>query len=192
MKTRRRIGAFAAAALASGLIGLVASPSYAADSSMDELGPGPSRIDVGITADGYADTPEVQKLKSLVGTQTPAEIEQIQRQGALGKSVQLLYAEDGTVTAAYIATSPKASVRAVSPVGPGCTRTSACVRTKQGVPYGFTGKGTLSTKIPNAISGYAGYDGLSTNFWNGNTAYVARPGVTVNLPSVTMTKINRY
>lgn len=192
MKTRRTTGAFAAIALASGLIGLIASPSYAADSGIAELGAGASRSDVAISADGYADTPEVAKLKSLVGTQTPAEIEQIQRQGALGKNVQVLYAEDGTITAAYVAASPKVSVRAVSPVGPGCTKTSACVRTKQGVPYGFTGKGVLSTKIPNAISGYAGYDGLSTNFWSGNTAYVARPGVTVNLPSFTMTKINRF
>jgi hypothetical protein len=198
MSTRRKIGSFAAAAaLTVSLVGLVSAPSYAADSGVTSLGTGASSGAVQTTPDGYADTPEVRKLKSLVGTQTQAEILAIQEQGASGADVQALAGEDGTIIAAYVKAKPSVHVLAVSPVGPGCTsdgptnKASACVRTTSGTPYGYTGGGTLKTNIKSAKTGFAGNDGYDTGFWTGNQVALALRGVTVNLASKTITSIVR-
>lgn len=198
MSTRRKIGSFAAAAaLTVSLVGLVSAPSYAADSGVTSLGTGASSGAVQTTPDGYADTPEVRKLKSLVGTQTQAEILAIQEQGASGADAQALAGEDGTIIAAYVKAKPSVHVLAVSPVGPGCTsdgptnKASACVRTTSGTPYGYTGGGTLKTNIKSAKTGFAGNDGYDTGFWTGNQVALALQGVTVNLASKTITSIVR-
>jgi len=116
MSTQRKVGAFAATtAFTVGLIGIVAAPSYATDSSMTSLGSGTSAAEVSTTPDGYADTPEVRKLKSLVGTQTQEEILAIQKQGAIGADVQVLAANDGSILAAYVKSEPSIGVRSVKP-----------------------------------------------------------------------------
>lgn len=139
----------------------------------------------------------MRKLKSLVGTQTPEEILAIQEQGATGADVQVLAGEDGSILAAYVKAKPSVQVLAVKPDGVGCTsdgpsnKASACVKTKSGTPYGYTGGGTLKTNIKNAVTGFAGRDGYDTGFWSGDKVALALQGNTLNLASKTITSIVR-
>lgn len=59
----------------------------------------------------------VGKLKSLVGTRSPEQIEDIQKLGATGADVEVLSAFNGAAIAAYVASKPSVSALAVSPVG---------------------------------------------------------------------------
>jgi len=59
----------------------------------------------------------VGKLKSLVGTRSPEQIEDIQKLGATGADVEVLSAPNGAAIAAYVASKPSVSALAVSPVG---------------------------------------------------------------------------
>ncbi|MDD1385452.1 MULTISPECIES: hypothetical protein [Curtobacterium] len=81
------------------------------------------------------------QLQALAGTQTEAEIHQVEWSG--GQVYLLVDGATGKVTAAYKPNS-RVHTDALSFSSPGCTSTSLCMTTTSSVPYGYTGTGSLS------------------------------------------------
>ena len=123
-------------------------------------------------------------MERLSDTQSRAEIDALVNGTA---PVRLLVnAATGTVEAAA-----PINARALTPVGPGCTQSSACMRTNSGVPYGLTGTGTKTGSWKKIIRVSAG--DRRTSFWASNgMAYEYRAGsdVVMNV-TVTITKVQR-
>ena len=82
------------------------------------------------------------QLEKLVGTQSPNEIHAIATSG--GKVQVLVDSSTGKVIAALKPATNPFTGMALSPVGPGCTLTSLCMKTTSNLPYGYTGTGSLS------------------------------------------------
>lgn len=129
-KKSRRLASFG---VALGLAIAIAVPATA--SAATGLRASPTVSDAPDTAQYDA------QLRALVGTQTDAEIHQLEWSG--GRVYLLVDGTSGKVTAAY---KPSARVHtdALSFSGPGCTSTSLCMTTTSSVPYGYTGTGSLS------------------------------------------------
>lgn len=124
------------------------------------------------------------RLSALRGTQSPAEAEAILEGG--GNVQALVDPETGAVLAAF-----RSSTRALTPVTPGCTPTSACMKTSTGIPYAYTGTGTRTGTWKNIISVGAGDRRTSYTASNG-AAYNYNKGVTIRWGSpVTVVKISR-
>ncbi|WFR66293.1 hypothetical protein P9139_15515 [Curtobacterium flaccumfaciens] len=128
--------------------------------------------------------PSKRTLEQLSEVQTRAEID------ALVDStvpVRLLVdAATGRVEAAV-----PISARALTPVGPGCTSTSVCMKTNSGVPYGLTGSGTKTGSWKKIIRISSG--DRRTSFWASNGMayeYRANSDVVMNV-TVTVTKVQR-
>ena len=122
------------------------------------------------TADSYWG-PIDAKLHSLEGTQSAAAIDQLM---AGGGNVQALVDPDtGETLAAF-----RMSERALTPVAPGCSTTSACMVSSTNVPYGYSGSGTRTSKWLNIVrvsagdrrTGYAASNGAAYNYNPGVTA----------------------
>ncbi|SBN63673.1 hypothetical protein GA0004736_2611 [Curtobacterium sp. 9128] len=133
-------------------------------------------------AEGYAAIDA--RLAALQETQSTADAERIL---ASGGNVQALVDPDtGEVLAAF-----RSSARALTPVTPGCTTTSACMTSSSGVPYGYTGSGTRTGSWKNIVrvgagdrrTSYAASNGAAYNYSAGVTISWARP--------VTVVKISR-
>lgn len=120
---------------------------------------------------------EDQHLEALQGHQSAAEIEALE---SSGRPVTVLLDEHGRHVAAIETPGSPFGARAISPVGPGCSVSSACV-TAGGVPYGYKGTGTRAVSHPSTTRVFAGDH--STGFWVGDTIHLARPGVTLKFPS---------
>jgi len=133
---------------------------------------------------GAGSAPSVSALERLSETQSRAEID------ALVDStvpVSLLVdAETGTVQAAA-----PISTRALTPIGPGCTADSVCMRTNTGVPYGLSGSGTKTGSWKKVLRISSG--DRTTSFWASNGMayeYRARSNIVMNV-TVTITKVQR-
>ncbi|MFJ4074420.1 hypothetical protein [Curtobacterium sp. NPDC089991] len=123
-------------------------------------------------------------LTDLRGTQSHAEIDAVM-QGAA--PVEALADPDtGDILAAMSVRS-----RALTPVGPGCTSTSACMLRSSGGPYGLTGTGT-KTGTWRGVTGVKS-GSRRTSFWASNgMAYEYRAGASVTwTKAVTVTKVSR-
>ncbi|WP_139200643.1 hypothetical protein [Curtobacterium sp. MMLR14_010] len=124
------------------------------------------------------------RLSALRETQSPAEAAAILEGG--GNVQALVDPDTGAALAAF-----RSSARALVSVGPGCTTTSACMRSSTGIPYGYTGTGTKSGTWKNIIrvgagdrrTSYAASNGAAYNYNAGVNIEWARP--------VTVVKISR-
>ncbi|TCK61223.1 hypothetical protein [Curtobacterium sp. PhB136] len=124
------------------------------------------------------------RLAALRGTQSPEAFEKIVDRG--GNVQALVDPDSGEVLAAYTA-----STRALTPVTPGCTTTSACMTSSTGVPYGYTGTGTRTGTWKNIVRVAAGDRRTSYSASNG-AAYNYSAGVAVSWSKpVTVVKISR-
>lgn len=177
---RRRPAALVAAATLL-LAGFVASATPAfAETSGSSLAP--------VESAAVSDAPDYRaELEAIAGTQTPQEIDAI---ASSGEAVQILVDSATGEVLAALEPEQVMSPFALSPVGPGCTTTSLCMRTTSNVPYGYTGSGSLNgtwgsiNKVtPGNVSGAFTWNGLRNAF---------AANVTANLTSpVTVTKIER-
>lgn len=112
------------------------------------------------------------ELHRLSGTQTKDEIQRLKALG-LGTAV-LVDGETGEELAA-VHTEPDARTsRALSILGPGCSLTSTCMKTADGVPRGYTGTGTITMSIPGVVSFAAGDRDSSIKTATGTTHSVKR------------------
>ena len=106
--------------------------------------------------------------------------------GRRGNVQALVDPNDGSVLAAF-----RSSTRALTPVGPGCTTTSACMTSSTGVPYGLTGSGTKTGTWKNIVRVAAGDRRTSYSASNG-AAYNYSAGVTISWSRpVTVVKVSR-
>ena len=147
MRNRYALTAFAALAI---LLDSSASAALAAPSTLVPTGPG---------ATAPATSATVDALQELVGTQTEAEIQAIQKSGS---PAELLF---DSATGEYIAArfaADDVSPLAITPVGPGCTTTSVCMLVGGQISYGFTGTGTLNGTWNSVTRAAAG--SLTTHF----------------------------
>lgn len=124
------------------------------------------------------------RLATLAQTQSQSEAERILDGG--GNVQALVDPNDGSVLAAF-----RSSTRALTPVGPGCTTTSACMTSSTGVPYGLTGSGTKTGTWKNIVRVAAGDRRTSYSASNG-AAYNYSAGVTISWSRpVTVVKVSR-
>jgi len=104
-------------------------------------------------------------LQALVGKQSASSIAEIRSSGA---PAELIY---DVATRTFIAAKelPTMSTQALTPVGPGCSTTSACMYVNGTTPNGYTGTGTLSGNWPNVNHVLSG--NRVTHFFYSNDQY---------------------
>lgn len=138
----------------------------------------------------------VSVLRTLQGHQSAAEIDALMTDDVPVEA--LVDPSTGTVLAVRRVPARgtalkerKVQVRALTPVGPGCTSTSACMRRSTGGPYGLTGTGTKKGTWKNVTGVSSG--NRRTTFWASNgMAYEYRADTSVNWSGqVTVTKVSR-
>ncbi|GGK87603.1 hypothetical protein JOE58_001049 [Curtobacterium luteum] len=135
---------------------------------------------------------DTAQLRALSTTQSRAEIDAL----VSGTDPVSLYVDAATGEVLAAAPAPDSTVtgvhtRALTPIGPGCTSTSVCMRSISGTPYGLTGTGTRTGTWKKIIS-YSSGD-RETSFWASNGmayTYRAYSNVTLNV-TVTITKVQR-
>lgn len=124
------------------------------------------------------------RLATLEGTQSPAELDRIMTGG--GAVQALVDNESGEVVAAF-----RATTRTLTPIGPGCTTTSACMTTSTGLPYGLAGSGTRTGTWKKIVRVAAGDRRTSYSASNG-AAYNYSAGVSIAWKNpVTVVKVSR-
>ncbi|WP_349867297.1 hypothetical protein [Leifsonia sp. WHRI 6310E] len=111
-------------------------------------------------------------LEQLAKTQSPAEIQAIW--DAPGPAIG--YADDqGNLLAAEATPDSSVSVFSISPIGPGCTTTSACIINTANLHYGYGGTGSLAINVANAQTLQAGTI---------QTAYTRNSGTVYSVPAL--------
>ncbi|MBD8583355.1 hypothetical protein IFT90_02150 [Frigoribacterium sp. CFBP 8766] len=113
-----------------------------------------------------------ERLFAARGSQTVAEMAAIEAMAGPGMSVELLTELDGSTSAA-VAVPQRPGTRAITPVGPGCSTTSACITNTSNIHYGYRGTGALKGTWLNVVR-LAGGD-KSSGLWVGNVNYTAQP-----------------
>lgn len=119
----------------------------------------------------------VAKLNSLVGTQSPDEIEDIVTSG---RAIETLVNDDNVTIAAFYV-EPTFSTMAITPRGPGCAVGDACATTTSNTPFGWYGTGQLNVNVSNVKRISAGY--YTTTFFRGGTGDFVAPNQTTNFTS---------
>jgi len=171
--------------LAFALVTGAASPSFAAEAATP---PDNSSLAESTSTEGSANTGSpvtLEELQQLSEIQSTEEAAAVIASASASNPVSVLMDDFGSSVAAIATPATGVSVFAITPVGPGCSSTSACI-----YPYnGYQGTGVLAIKI----SGNKTFAGdRPTTFWVGNTGNFAAADVTLNYSSTrTFTSISR-
>lgn len=145
----------------------VPTAAHATDSRQDAI-----EVSAGEPVRDASERATNAELHRLAGTQSKDEIDRLK---ALGLGTAVLVDGDTGEELAAVHTEPDPrSARALSILGPGCSLTSTCMKTADGVPRGYTGTGTMTMSIPGVVSFAAGDRDSSIKTATGTTHTVKR------------------
>lgn len=168
----------AAAALIFG--GAASSPAFASEGLIEE----PSDPTVQV-----ASSPLLDELEELAETQTETEVQELFDSGVPAEFLVDTSGDEWQLLAG-IAKGNTIQPFALSPVGPGCSGTSMCLKNNN--PNGYTGTGTLNGSWTN-VHYIASGDRKGRFQASGGSGTILQPGVAMNLsPKVHFTQIQRY
>ncbi|WP_152683279.1 hypothetical protein [Kocuria sp. SM24M-10] len=132
------------------------------------------------TAPDAKDQQALEKLNSLKGKQSKAQIKKILNSG---QPADVLYDPETNEYLAAYHTEPVITPF-LSIVGPGCTSSSACLRNTNNTPFGLEGTGSLTVNLSNITKVSAGNYNTGIYRTNG-TGVITRAWNTTYLSSAT-------